>query len=594
MRKVVIVGAGLAGLTATLRLLERNYHVTLYEQDDFVGGMMRAFDDPRTGTRREHAYHMYPNWYYNFWKVAEDLGIQHNFSPRTGFRFFYRERETNRQPKLHNPGGAQDLVRNLTSGVAPPADLFLFMYSMIDILGEELEGDGLLDKISVNGFLRGRPYATERMAELHQKFWETVWGVASYNASARSYQTFLKYGNRVPDPQFWLLRGDKQTALLDPWLAKLRSYGERFELCLLHRLDTITPARDGRIAGLTFQKVDKSPSIFRDWKPLTTAGGKPVPPVKVDVADADVIMAVTPGAMANLLTGELINLDPSLGQLDYLEAEPMASIALHFKGTLGGITDDVTALMNTPYQMTFLDYSKVWPGLTSTLLYVTASDIKALLPLEPERRDRSGRLILDLDAPKTAIDYLLQAFRMNVPFEPSDIDLKATSLETNTGEELFANAVGSWRHRPETTCRIPNLFLAGTYVRNFADVSTMEGGVATGVMAAEAVRAKSGEGAEIPLILPEAYPRDLFRAARVALAPYAASAKAWSAYSDTMARLGIRLPGLSDPFRADSAVLQEVDRILRELLAGRPVSGPRQGLGPLYWQDGESDKHRAA
>ena len=51
---VVIIGAGLAGMSAALRLLERGYDVTLYEQDDFVGGMLRAYENDTTGVRSEH------------------------------------------------------------------------------------------------------------------------------------------------------------------------------------------------------------------------------------------------------------------------------------------------------------------------------------------------------------------------------------------------------------------------------------------------------------------------------------------------------------------------------------------------------------
>ena len=37
MNKVTIVGAGIAGMSAALRLLERGFHVTLLEQDNFMG-----------------------------------------------------------------------------------------------------------------------------------------------------------------------------------------------------------------------------------------------------------------------------------------------------------------------------------------------------------------------------------------------------------------------------------------------------------------------------------------------------------------------------------------------------------------------------
>ena len=75
MPDVTIVGAGMAGLTAALRLSERGFRVTLLEQDDHIGGKLGAFRDPKTGDYREHSYHMYLNWYNNFWKIVDQLGV---------------------------------------------------------------------------------------------------------------------------------------------------------------------------------------------------------------------------------------------------------------------------------------------------------------------------------------------------------------------------------------------------------------------------------------------------------------------------------------------------------------------------------------
>jgi len=62
MPEVTIVGGGIAGLTSALRLLQRGFDVTLLEQDDFLGGMLRAAlcDDSECHVRHEHSYHTSP------------------------------------------------------------------------------------------------------------------------------------------------------------------------------------------------------------------------------------------------------------------------------------------------------------------------------------------------------------------------------------------------------------------------------------------------------------------------------------------------------------------------------------------------------
>ncbi len=90
----------------------------------------------------------------------------------------------------------------------------------------------------------------------------------------------------------------------------------------------------------------------------------------------------------------------------------------------------------------------------------------------------------------------------------------------NTGEELFANLVGSWDKRPEATTGLDNLFLAGTYVRHYADVATVEGGVASGLQAAEAVRLRHGVAGKIEVIEADEYPASFYKGLKVLWAPY--------------------------------------------------------------------------
>jgi zeta-carotene desaturase len=76
MPQVTVIGAGIAGLAAALRLVERGFDVTLFEQDDFLGGKLGAHNHGRHNTDyHEHAFHMYLNWYHNFWQIVDELGI---------------------------------------------------------------------------------------------------------------------------------------------------------------------------------------------------------------------------------------------------------------------------------------------------------------------------------------------------------------------------------------------------------------------------------------------------------------------------------------------------------------------------------------
>ena len=79
MPNVIIVGTGIAGMSAALRLAERGYKVTIYEQNDFVGGKFRAVEWKDTKAFHEHSYHMFLNWYHNFFEIADTIGVRKEF-----------------------------------------------------------------------------------------------------------------------------------------------------------------------------------------------------------------------------------------------------------------------------------------------------------------------------------------------------------------------------------------------------------------------------------------------------------------------------------------------------------------------------------
>ena len=544
MNQVTIVGAGIAGMSAALRLLERGFQVRLLEQDNFMGGMLRAchFPNDPGGDRHEHSYHMLMNWYLNLWDIIDELDLRANWTP--SYAFYFLHKDQGQPAKMLNVGSPVDLLRNVTSGAAPLPDLFLFMYSMIDLLSVPIHKDRFLDKYSVNGFMASRPYSTDRAAELQQQVWETVWAIPSYNASAKSYKTFLKYGNFAPTPQIWVFNKNKYDALIGPLERKLKSFGKQFEFIPLAYVQGLDLDERGYVKSLRWTPVDESPSINpRGWHkpavpPEVNAGGKST--VKTLAIEGDLIMAVTPGAMTRLIDAPLFERAPHLGDLRKVQSVPMASVELHFKSgiKLQNIPPNVCVLSDAKYQMTFLDYSQTQNLPGPTFLYVTCSDCEALMSVPPEKRigagkKVAGKLVLDLVHPSTAIEFLLQQLQETVPFKVEDVDLERTRIQTNRGEDLFANDTGSEDFRPDTVTNIPNLFLAGTYVRNYADVATIEGGCVSGLMAAEQVRLRAGVMPPINIKKAGYHHESMFAALKWAWAPLAAGAKLWSMARDS-------------------------------------------------------------
>ncbi len=138
MPEVIIVGAGLAGMTAATRLMEQGFDITLYEQNNFLGGKLGAYRVAGKSDPHEHCYHMYLNWYNNFWKLMGEIGALDKFaaSPVIGARLSGDgDGETRRY--LVNAGAPATTLTNMMNGIVPPAEYFLWSYSLLDLIGTQ-------------------------------------------------------------------------------------------------------------------------------------------------------------------------------------------------------------------------------------------------------------------------------------------------------------------------------------------------------------------------------------------------------------------------------------------------------------------------
>jgi hypothetical protein len=210
---------------------------------------------------------------------------------------------------------------------------------------------------------------------------------------------------------------------------------------------------------------------------------------------------------------EVVERAVSLWDVRRLRSEPMISLEVPFKRKLPNIPIGITLLLDSYYKLSFLDQSQIWAGSEGkTILNLIASD--------------AGPLVDFSD--KDLIKLLLQELEHFIVFDDADIDWDRVHLQTNVGEELFINEVGSWESRPTATCEIPNLFIAGDFCKTVVDVVTVEGAVVSGLNAAQAICHRHRVPSPITIEAPEAYPTLPLTAMALAGAPLAYAAKAIS------------------------------------------------------------------
>lgn len=550
MPKATIVGAGIAGLSAALRLVERGFAVTVLEQNKFAGGKLSAhrsppeFDDvpgldhpphaedqsrpdrPHALDYHEHSYHMYLNWYHNFWQIVGEMGIAGHFRPYPTCSYLDRDRTTARPVELRNVGSVATVFENMFSGLTTPVDMAIYGCSLIDLLGTP-SGHAQLGHTSVYAFMRSRAYMTKGALKCHGETLAKAFATPTDSTSSHSYRNFINYGFRLPDPMIRLLQGNTQECLMRPLLAHIagraREAGGSFRLRPLTEVARLL-IEDGGVAGFEVRTPAVSPSL----DPIHRSGPDPAP--VPEAVDGAVILAVPPAALGRLVSEQVFRYAPELARVRKLRSQPMASIDVYFKRRIANVPSGITVLMDSELELTFLDNSQAWgpPHADGpTFLNVVISDFRMIAPYSRTMQGRRHQMEEVFAELRRYLD-----FRHDPGGQDDDIDRERCYMQTNIGEQLFTNEVGSWENRPATTCGIPNLFIAGDYCRTFIDVTTIEGAVVSGLMAAEEVRRLARTGTAIEPIRPDVYPQAMLSAMKSLAMPSAYAAKALSVWSD--------------------------------------------------------------
>ncbi|HEY5289479.1 MAG TPA: FAD-dependent oxidoreductase, partial [Caulobacteraceae bacterium] len=377
---VDVVGGGLAGLTAALRLASCGFKVTLHEATGALGGNLSS--ECVNGVWHDVYPHMFCDWYSNFWTMFEedlDLRREEHFEPRMGVKLL--NAGATKFIELENATTFKALMANMNSGLASWPDLFLFGFSMLDLAATPFDRSrsDQLEKLDVNGFIYSRGYSTERVAQLQNYILMLIWSIQSDLTAASSYQDFIKHTIAYPKPTpfAWLLKGSLEEKIIAPIKQKLDGLG--CEIRLDHEAVKI------ELNG------DKPTVTFRDTSRIAPAPGAAEPRSR-DVSAPDYLVIATPAkplsklALSGREGRRIVDRLPRLAELRRLRGEAIPVLDLYFTKKLPDIPREQFALGGTDSDMTALDLSQLWTGdarmANQTVLALAASNGCALPALE--------------------------------------------------------------------------------------------------------------------------------------------------------------------------------------------------------------------
>ena len=505
-KKVVILGGGVAGMSAAQELAERDFEVVVFERQELPGGKARsirvvepfdrptlggqAFASPRYRSRNpwlpgEHGFRFFPGFYRHvidtMARIPEGNGTVADHLVDT--------------TECHHARFDKRPVTIPVRFPRAPRDLKNAIFLVLDWLGGELEVNPEETEFFGERVWQIMTSCDERrLAEYEKTFWWDFIGAeqrsAAYqklfaNAITRSLvaakaerastrtigNIFIQILIDVLDPSIStadrVLDGPTNEVWIEPWLAYLRSRGVEYNFESNVRA---IHYRDGRVCSVTIEKNGRTVEVFADY----------------------FVSAMPVERMAELVTPALVLAEPALGKLAELaeNVEWMNGIQFYLKRDVP-LAHGHSIYVDSPWALTSVSQAQFWrkvdlsqygDGTIRGILSVDISDwdVPGLngKPADRCTRDEIAaetwaqlKRSVNVDGAEVLRDEDLHSWFLDPDIV--DLDPDRPGIELNR-EPLLVNYWDTWSIRPEAVTSIPNFFLASDYVRTHTDLATME------------------------------------------------------------------------------------------------------------------------
>jgi 15-cis-phytoene desaturase len=525
MPKVIVLGGGIAGLTAAHELAVRGFTVEVYEKNRICGGKARSFLSPE-GMPGEHGFRFFPGFYKH---IPDTMSRIPYGNQRNGVfdNLVSAERAVILQEDTRHfvfparfPQTFRDLTEDLTG---------LFIFGGLNIRSWELMSfvRKLLiimtscrerriaeyDNIPWLEFLNVGNKSEQFNKLIAKGITRLLVAMRAEEASTRTVGTILIQilGDILTpgDTADRVLNGPTNDVWIDPWV----KYLERRNVKFVNKANvTQLHCKGHRISSVTIKRNDVDHDIKGNYYVLAV-------PVEV--------------VQRQLLTQEIKTAAPSLSNIGELDTEWMNGIQFYLSRDVSTVRGH-TIYADSRWALTSLSQREFWRedfmkfdpnvrGIVSVDIsdWVTKGNKKVFkaardctlheikeevwAQLKAHLQGTPTDQLLDDDRVESFLDpaiALVDASRARglckvrqfcqIQQELGQADGELGASVVSNAEPLLINTCGSWKHRPEATTEIENLFLAADYVRTHTDLATMEGANEAARRAVNGILERSG------------------------------------------------------------------------------------------------------
>ena len=500
--KVIVLGGGVAGMSAAHELIERGFEVVVLERRDLAGGKARSIEvDDEGGSGHElargaagpvahrvpgeHGFRFFPGFYKHVIDTMRRIpsfdgrAVADHLTPTTRMGVTQYGKPTFVVPVEfpRTPSDAGVLLRNILVAFGPitdltPEELAFFaarIWQIMTSCGERRLAE--YERTAWWEFV-----GAERRSQAYQKFLADGITRSLVAAKARKASTrtigdiFIQLMLTIADPSGGstdrVLDGPTNLVWIDPWLKYLESRGVQY---LTETEVEEIVCEGGRIAGVAVRRQGKR-----------------------TVVRGDHYLAALPiERIAPLLNAPLLAADPALAGLRALapNVEWMNGVQFYLRRDVPTAHGHVVHI-DTEWALTSVSQLQFWRGVPQDVF--GDSDVRSVLSVDVSdwaAAGANGRPARQCSRDEAVRETWRQLKRsMNVERELlRDEDLHSWFLDPDIEldparpgylrnlEPLLVNLVGTWSVRPKARTAIPNLFLASDYVRTYTDLATMEG-----------------------------------------------------------------------------------------------------------------------
>ena len=477
---VVVLGGGVAGLSAAHELIERGFAVEVYEKASTLGGKAQSDSYPVAGPGLplpgEHGFRFFPGFYQhlpdtmsripvagssvlNNLVTAKQTGIAQETKPLFVFLTYVPKTLQDWLLLLDDWYDRSEL--GLKSGEAEffASCLLDFMSTCTKRRFAELEYKRWWDYVDAQN--HSLQYQKLCAAGLTR----SLVAMKAEEASTRTVGTILVQMMMSMTSQAAtmdrVLNAPTNDAWIKPWTNYLSGKGVTFHV-------------NHEVQGFQFDG-SKSTGV------MVLAGGS------AQTVTGDYYLAAFPVEVAQKLFPPLLNSAPSLQGIGNLKTEWMNGIQFYLARDVRCCAGHVICA-DSSWAITCISQPQFWSGINmgtfgdGTIAGLMSIDISDWDTPGTKTTTKTARQCTS--ASEIAAETWAQLFdhlsSTNQPLMPNDekdwhLDPSISFPVTANSQPLLVNTTGSWTNRPEATTEIPNLFLASDYVRTNTDLATMEG-----------------------------------------------------------------------------------------------------------------------